>query len=103
MPNNAVCFLFFRRDEEIESLVRSNDTFGDLLLKCDEGQTFYKQLSEKLTNLQLEVQKISQNLDDADAQAPTIVTSHVYPPPHGSSSLNLFSVISVLAITIAES
>ncbi len=60
-----------RRDDEIDALVRSGETFGDLLMKCGEGQTFYHEMSERLQGLRTEMGQINAALDDLQPKQAT--------------------------------
>lgn len=64
-----------RREEEIDSLVRSGETFGDLLLKCGEGQSFYHDMSNRLHGLRDDLAQVNAALDDLEP------SQHQQPPP----------------------
>ena len=43
-------------------LIRSGEAFDDLLLKCDEGQTFYKDVGERVRTLRTELEQIDTSI-----------------------------------------
>ncbi|KAH9283422.1 Tyrosine-protein phosphatase non-receptor type 23 [Echinococcus granulosus] len=48
-----------QRTEEIDALVRSGEAYDELLLKCGEGQAFYRDIGERLQTLRSELEQIN--------------------------------------------
>uniref|UniRef100_A0A0R3TXX1 Tyrosine-protein phosphatase domain-containing protein n=1 Tax=Rodentolepis nana TaxID=102285 RepID=A0A0R3TXX1_RODNA len=53
-----------QRLEEIDDLVRSGEAYDDLILKCNEGQAFYQDISERLVALHVDLDEINSSIDD---------------------------------------
>ncbi|VDK36133.1 unnamed protein product [Dibothriocephalus latus] len=74
-----------RRTEEVDSLIRSGESFGELLLKCDEGQDFYKQMSERLQKIRSELTELAADLEQLQPKpkpvvAPVVAAAAVVAP-----------------------
>uniref|UniRef100_A0A5K3EL95 Tyrosine-protein phosphatase domain-containing protein n=1 Tax=Mesocestoides corti TaxID=53468 RepID=A0A5K3EL95_MESCO len=69
------------RAEEINSLILSGETFGDLLVKCSEGQAFYREMSDRLHLLRSKLDQVNSSIRDLDPkpQQPTLQTSAPVP------------------------
>ncbi|VUZ57207.1 unnamed protein product [Hymenolepis diminuta] len=67
-----------QRAEEIDDLVRSGEAYDDLILKCGEGQAFYHDISERLTALHTDLDRINIAIDDLEMKNtfPPSISAH---------------------------
>ncbi|KAL5110881.1 Protein Malvolio [Taenia crassiceps] len=70
-----------QRTEEIDALIRSGEAYDDLLLKCGEGQAFYRDISERLQTLRSELEEINVAiacLEPKQADQPAVPTQSAF-------------------------
>ncbi|VDM17271.1 unnamed protein product [Hydatigera taeniaeformis] len=80
-PYLDIFYSIYRRTEEIDALIRSAEAYDDLLLKCGEGQAFYRDIGERLQTLRSELEEINSSivcLEPKQVNQPTAPTQSAF-------------------------